>query len=74
MIDGLRLSVMLVRQVDLSEKLAWDHINILVSKEFLKTEYEKAMSETVTPNCRQKCAGCGASCVGTGVCFERSEK
>ncbi len=62
------------RQVDLSEKLAWDHINILVSKEFLKTEYEKAMSETVTPNCRQKCAGCGASCVGTGVCFERSEK
>ena len=61
------------RQISLDEKLAWDHINILVSKNFLKSEYNNAMSEKVTPNCRQKCTGCGASCVGTGVCFERGE-
>ena len=62
------------RPISLNEKLAWDHINILVSKEFLKTEYNNAMNEKVTSNCRQKCTGCGASCAGVGVCFERSEK
>ena len=30
-----------------------------------------AMDEKVTPNCRQKCAGCGAASVGCGVCFEK---
>lgn len=62
------------REISLDENLAWDHINILVSKNFLKSEYNNAMNEKVTPNCRQKCAGCGAASVGCGVCFERCEK
>ena len=61
------------REMKLDETLAWEHINILVTKNFLKREYEKAMNEEVTSNCRQNCAGCGAAVAGCGVCFERSE-
>ena len=31
-----------------------------VTKEFLKREWLTAISEKVTPNCRQQCSGCGA--------------
>ena len=61
------------KEMKLDETLAWEHINILVTKNFLKREYEKAMNEEVTSNCRQNCAGCGAAVAGCGVCFERSE-
>ncbi len=62
------------REMSLDENLAWDHINILVTKNFLKREYNNAMIGKVTPNCRQNCAGCGASAAGCGVCFERGER
>lgn len=62
------------REMSLDENLAWDHINILVTKNFLKKEYNNAMDGKVTSNCRQNCAGCGASSAGCGVCFERGEK
>ena len=58
------------REIALEEKLPWDNINILVTKDFLKKEYENAMEGKVTSNCRQNCAGCGAAVCGTGVCFE----
>lgn len=58
------------RKMSLEEKLPWDNINILVTKEFLKKEYNNAMNGKVTSNCRQNCAGCGAAVCGTGVCFE----
>ena len=47
------------RKMDLSETLAWDNIDILVSKEFLKREYNNSLEGKVTPNCRAKCNGCG---------------
>ena len=47
------------RKMDLSERLAWDNIDILVSKEFLKREYNNSLEGKVTPNCRAKCNGCG---------------
>jgi radical SAM family uncharacterized protein len=47
------------RKIDLDEELPWDFINILVNKDFFKREYNNALEEKVTPNCRQKCAGCG---------------
>ena len=62
------------RKMDTSEKLAWEHINVLVTKDYFKSEYEKSMRGEVTSNCRQGCSGCGAACMGTGVCFERNEK
>lgn len=57
-----------VREKD--EIFPWDFIDIGVSRSFLYREWERAMNETVTPNCREKCSGCGASGFGGGVCFE----
>ncbi len=54
----------------LDELFPWDFIDAGVSKEFLKREWEMACGETVTPNCRTRCAGCGARKYGGGVCDE----
>ena len=58
---------------DLDEILPWDHIDVGVTKEFLKREWEKAQRAEVTRNCREQCAGCGASRLLTrkeGPCVE----
>lgn len=62
------------RKINLEETLPWDHINILVTKDFLKKEFEKANKGEITSNCRTKCANCGAAVAKCGVCFERGEK
>ncbi len=49
----------------------WDHLDYCVSKRFLIKENETAHAAVTTPNCREKCAGCGANCFGEGVCFEK---
>ena len=33
-------------------------------------EWNNAMKETVTPNCRMRCSGCGVKKFGGGVCYE----
>lgn len=43
------------------EILPWDTIDVGVSKRFLLCERHKAYQETVTPDCRHGCAGCGAN-------------
>ena len=52
------------------EIFPWDFIDIGVSRSFLYREWERALNETVTPNCREKCSGCGAAGFGGGVCYE----
>lgn len=37
------------------EIFPWDFIDIGVSRSFLRREWERAMNETVTPNCREQC-------------------
>ncbi len=59
-----------VRERDFDELLPWDMIDVGVSKKFLISEAKKAKEGIVTPNCRAKCAGCGAASFGGGVCFE----
>ena len=59
-----------LRERKADEVLPWDHIDVGVNKAFFKREYEKAMRAKTTPNCREKCAGCGAGSFGTGVCYE----
>ena len=59
-----------VRERSLDEIFPWDFIDAGVTKEFLKREWLTAISEKVTPNCRQQCSGCGARKFGGGVCFE----
>ena len=60
----------ITRERDIDEILPWDFIDVGVSREFLKREWENAKNELVTPNCRMKCSGCGAARFGGGVCFE----
>ena len=44
----------------LDDVLPWDSVSSGVSKKFLKSEYEKAIKETETPDCFESdCAGCG---------------
>ena len=57
------------RERDVREILPWDFIDTGVSKDFLIKEWEKAREGIVTPNCRDKCSGCGAAGFGTGVCM-----
>ena len=58
------------RQRDLDEVFPWDFINTGVTKEFLKREWNNAMNEVVSPNCKMKCQGCGATMFKGGICFE----
>ncbi|MCI6152894.1 MULTISPECIES: TIGR03960 family B12-binding radical SAM protein [Fusobacterium] len=41
------------------ETLPWDIIDIGVSKEFLRREYERAKAQTLSHDCRLGCLGCG---------------
>ena len=43
------------------ERLPWDTVDVGVSKKFLQRERKLAYNETVTPDCRHGCAGCGAN-------------
>lgn len=52
------------------EIFPWDFISCGVTKDFLLREWKKANQETVSPNCRMACQGCGAARYGVGVCRE----
>ena len=59
-----------LRERSYDETLPWDHISVGVTKKFFMRENEKAKKAETTPNCREKCAGCGAASFKTGVCYE----
>lgn len=65
---GVDMDFYTMRERPLDEIFPWDFIDTGVTKEFLKREWQTAMGETVTPNCRMKCSGCGAARFKTGVC------
>ena len=50
-----------VRGFGEEELLPWEHISVGVTKKFLLRERKRAYAEEITPDCRQACAGCGAS-------------
>lgn len=67
---GVDMEFYTLRERSIDEILPWDFIDAGVSKKFLIQEWKQAKEESVTPNCRQKCSGCGAKKYGGGVCFE----
>ena len=67
---GVDLDFYTTRERSLDEVFPWDFINTGVSKAFLKREWENAMDEKVTPNCKMQCNGCGATIFKGGICFE----
>lgn len=58
------------RERGADEIFPWDFIDIGVTKQFLRREWERAMKGEVTPNCRQQCSGCGVAKWKGGVCIE----
>ena len=60
---GIEEDFYTVRGYGEDEILPWDTIDVGVSKKFLKLERKRAYEETVTPDCRHGCAGCGANCL-----------
>ena len=67
---GLSMAFYANRERSYDEVLPWDHISVGVTKKFLMNEREKAMRAETTPNCRQKCSGCGAASFDGSVCYE----
>ncbi|MCP1101080.1 radical SAM family uncharacterized protein [Aequitasia blattaphilus] len=67
---GLTTEFYNLRKREKDETLPWDFIDIGVTKEFLWKEWERALAETITPNCKMKCSGCGAGKYKGGVCLE----
>lgn len=57
------------RRRDLEEVLPWDHIDVGVTKKFLRSEYKKALKGELTRDCRTACTGCGINLMEEGgVC------
>ena len=53
------------------EIFPWDHIDAGLRKDYLLQEFKRAMKGEVTPNCRERCSGCGINTAyHGGVCFE----
>ena len=59
------------REREVTELLPWDFIRCGVTKGFLIREWERAKAGIVTPNCREKCSGCGCAAYGGGICHAR---
>lgn len=70
---GCSMDYYVYRRRDLSEILPWDFIDAGVTRQFMEREFHNAMAEKVTPNCREKCSGCGANVFKGGICFENKD-
>lgn len=68
--NGIDIEFYTSRERGIDEVFPWEHIDVGVSRNFLKKEWERAKNGEITPNCRMKCSGCGSASYGGGVCFE----
>jgi radical SAM-linked protein len=73
---GIDIAFYTIRARDLSEPLPWDHIQTRVTRPFLISEWEKALKQESTPDCRsgdcQSCGVCDFQTIEPRV-FEASE-
>lgn len=66
---GLKTDFYSCRTREFDELFPWDFLDYFVDKRFRISENKTAHAEKTTPNCREKCSGCGVSkCIG-GACF-----
>ncbi len=56
---GIDPAMYLHRERSFDEILPWDHIDSGVTKDFLRQEWMRALSEQPTPDCRKTCFKCG---------------
>ena len=67
---GLDIGFYTTREREDDEIFPWDFIDCGVTREYLLREWHKAQTQTVSPNCKAQCQGCGANRFGVGVCYE----
>ena len=60
---GIDADFYTVRGYGEEEILPWDTVDVGIGKKFLKRERRRAYESTITPDCREGCAGCGANCL-----------
>ncbi|MEE1198637.1 MAG: TIGR03960 family B12-binding radical SAM protein [Acutalibacteraceae bacterium] len=68
---GIEPSFYANRLRSFEEVLPWEHLEYGVTKTFLISENKTAHSAKTTPNCKEKCSGCGATCFKGGLCVEK---
>ena len=56
------------RERPADELFPWDYLDCGVTKAYLYREWQRAKEAVVTPNCRDRCAGCGCTGYGVGIC------
>ena len=66
---GINTSFYANRRFEYDEILPWDHLDYLVTKEFLIRENKTARQSKTTPNCRLRCSGCGVNKKVGRECF-----
>lgn len=59
--NNLTMEFYASRKRSFDEILPWSHLDFGISEAFLRKENEKAYEAVTTPNCREKCSGCGAN-------------
>ena len=69
---GLTTEFYANRRREYDEILPWDVMDYGIRKEFLIEENKKAHESKTTPQCRIKCAACGANKLNGGKCDARS--
>lgn len=67
---GLDIGFYTTRVREDDEIFPWDFLDCGVTREFLLREWKKAQAQTVSPNCKVQCQGCGANRFGGGICYE----
>ncbi|MBR1816988.1 MAG: TIGR03960 family B12-binding radical SAM protein [Lachnospiraceae bacterium] len=72
--NNIDIDFYISRERDIDEVFPWEHIDVGVSRSFLTKEWLNAKNGIVTPNCRERCSGCGAAIYKGGVCFEAKNK
>lgn len=58
-----------LRARSLDERLPWDHIDVMIPKAWFRREYELAIEQNLTKDCREAgCQGCGLGKRIPGLC------
>jgi len=66
---GINPDFYATRRRELEEILPWDHIDVGVTKKYLRSEYKKSLKAELTRDCRTACTGCGINLLQEGgVC------
>lgn len=59
---GIDLQAYASREFDPDAELPWELVDTGINKQYLKAEYEKALREEISSDCRCVCYSCGLDC------------